>query len=100
MKLAILLLSATLLTGCFGTAPIKVHPYPEAPVELLAPADPLKKLAPESNLVDVSKTITYNYSQYHIISERLRLLQDWVQRIRKESLDVNGRTESSQEKIR
>lgn len=44
----------------------------------------------ETNLEDVSLTITDNYTKYHVLAARLVALQNWVKRTREESLNVNG----------
>lgn len=99
MRTFSIIVVCAMLSGCFGTS-LKVKPYPEAPAELTVRAPTLVKLPDDADLIVTSKTITTNYTQYHIVAERLHKLQEWVQRIRKESLNVDGRTESSQEKIR
>jgi hypothetical protein len=57
---------------------------------MTAPA-PLSELPPNPNLVDVSTTITGNYSLYHKVAAQLVSLQQWVIMVREESLNVNGR---------
>lgn len=66
----------------------------------MQPAPKLEQLKSDATLVDVSTTITRNYSLYHQVAEQLRSLQEWTQRIHEESSNVNGRTEGNKEKIR
>ena len=73
------------LSACTTPQPV-TKPYPEAPKELMQPAPDLKTLPEKTNLVEVSTTITDNYSTYHQVKEQLRALQEWVKRVREESL--------------
>lgn len=98
MKTIITIVAALMLSGCFET--IKIKPYPEPPHELMQPAEKLKALPEQATLPILSSTITHNYTSYHIVAERLRLLQDWVTKTRKESLNVDGGTKGSQETLR
>ena len=85
LKKLMLALLALGLSGCITPQPL-VKPYPEAPKELMQPAPELKNLPEKTNLVEVSTTITDNYSTYHQVKEQLRALQEWVKRVREESL--------------
>jgi len=60
----------------------------------------LDQLKNDATLIDLSTTITNNYSKYHQVVEQLKSLQEWVQRIQEESENVNDRTEDNKEKIR
>lgn len=87
--------------GCGHNSPIKVAVYPLPDKELLqAPPEYLVLLQDDATLTDVSKTITHNYTTYRVIATRLEMLQKWVIKIREESINVNGGTESTEETIR
>lgn len=60
----------------------------------------LQPLQNSASLIDVSTTITKNYSTYHVVAEQLKSLQDWIRRVQEESTNVNGRTKDSKEKVR
>lgn len=66
----------------------------------MEPPKQLLPLRPNSTLVDVSKTVTHNYTLYHTLAEQLKSLQDWVQRIEKENNHGNGGTKGSEKEIR
>jgi hypothetical protein len=88
-----------ILYGC-TTVPPAIKPYPQAPQELMVSPAQLILLQNDATLVDVSETITKNYSLYHQLAEQLKALQEWTIKIREESINVNGRTESNKEEIR
>lgn len=57
------------------------------------PKEVLRTL-PEDRKVTLDEVVVIqaeNYAEYHIVAARLKKLQDWVKRIREESLNVNGR---------
>ena len=85
LKKLLLVLSALALSACITPQPL-VKPYPEAPKELMQPAPKLKTLPEKTDLVEVSTTITENYSTYHKVVEQLRALQSWTAKVREESL--------------
>lgn len=60
----------------------------------------LEQLQSDVSLIDVSTTITKNYSTYHQVAEQLKSLQDWIRRIQEESTNVDGRTQNNKEKVR
>ena len=62
--------------------------------------DTLKTLPSNSTLIDVSETVTQNYATYHRLTEQLKALQEWVQRISEESRNGNGRVEGSEKEVR
>lgn len=96
--LTILVLSS--IIGCSHSPIIKVQEYPLPDKELLKPATKLLLLPDDTDLTDVSKTITKNYTTYNVIATRLELLQKWVIKIREESINVNDRNSNSKEEIR
>ena len=61
-----------------------IKPYPKAPTELMQEAPNLDQLQNDANLVDVSTTITNNYSKYHSVKQQLTSLQEWIRRIQEE----------------
>lgn len=63
-------------------------------------APQLKQIDAGATLIDVSTTITNNYSIYHSVAEQLHALQEWTLRIHEESANVNGRTQNNKEKVR
>lgn len=66
----------------------------------MQPAPKLQQLNDNTTLIDVSTTITKNYSLYHSVAEQLSALQEWTRRIHEESQNVNGRTQSNKEEVR
>lgn len=66
----------------------------------MQPPKPLILLQSDATLVDVSETITHNYALYHELAAQLKALQEWTIKIREESINVNGGTESNKEEIR
>lgn len=94
-----ILVTALLLTGCFNTT-IKIKEYPLPDKELLIKPPKLLLLPDNSDLSDVSKTITKNYTSYNLIATRLELLQTWILKVYEESLNVNDTTTDTEETIR
>jgi hypothetical protein len=76
MKFILILASSILLTGCLAT-PVK-RTFPEVPAELMTACPELIVLAEgTSQLSEVLKTITENYSQYHECRIRNSLWIEW-----------------------
>ena len=61
-----------------------IKPYPKAPTELMQEAPNLDQLQNDASLIDVSTTITNNYSKYHSVKQQLTSLQEWIRRIQEE----------------
>lgn len=64
MKKLLALIPIVVLTGCMTTVPVK-QKFPEVPKELLQPCPDLKQVDPTTQLSDVLKVVTQNYSQYY-----------------------------------
>jgi hypothetical protein len=76
MKILIILASTILLTGCLAT-PVK-RTFPEAPKELMNICPNLFMVAEgTTQLSEVLKTITENYSQYHECKIKNELWIEW-----------------------
>ena len=65
-----------LLTGCSTTVPVKVK-FPVLPEELAVQCTPLKKIAEDAKLSDITKTITDNYTTYHACAANNDGLLEW-----------------------
>ena len=76
MKYLLILTSSILLTGCLAT-PVK-RTFPEAPQELITSCPELSMVADgTTQLSEVLKTITENYSQYHECRIKNDLWVEW-----------------------
>jgi hypothetical protein len=76
MKYAVLL-TALLLTGCFGTAPIK-QKFPDAPEVLKERCERLKKIDGDSvAITEMLKVIVQNYTLYYECSTKVDGWQEW-----------------------
>lgn len=75
MKICIALLTL-LLAGCSTVVPV-TQKFPEAPQVLLQPCKPLKELNKDASLVDLTKVVVENYSEYYLCSELVLGWQDW-----------------------
>jgi hypothetical protein len=72
-----LLLSLLLLTGCSTTVPVTVR-FPEPPGLQSQTACPnLKKLEENTQLSEVAKTITTNYTEYYTCAVKLDAWIEW-----------------------
>jgi len=76
MKSLIILVSAFLLTGCLGTAPVKRN-FPEVPQELMSVCPDLKTVEGTDKLSKVIETVTDNYAQYHECRVKVDAWIDW-----------------------
>lgn len=76
---AILLFILLLLGGCSTVVPVTQR-FPEAPSTLLQQCPPLKQLQQETNLVDLTKVVVENYTQYYNCSTLVEGWQDWYRR--------------------
>jgi hypothetical protein len=76
MKYLLILASTILLTGCLAT-PVK-RTFPEAPTELMTVCPDLYEVAEgTTQLSEVLKIVTENYSQYHECRIRNDLWIEW-----------------------
>ena len=78
MKRLIIVLMLVSLVGCATKiAPVNLK-WPDAPAELMEPADDLTTLKPEqtrlSDLIDNANT---NFSRYYILKDRYEAWQQW-----------------------
>jgi hypothetical protein len=78
MKHLIIVLMLVGITGCATkVAPVSLK-WPDAPAELMEPADDLTTLKPEqtrlSDLIDNANT---NFSRYYILKDRYEAWQQW-----------------------
>ena len=64
MKRLLILLTAIMLTGCFGTAPVNRH-FPGVPEDLMAACPDLKETPSTTKLSEVVGVVVVNYGQYH-----------------------------------
>jgi hypothetical protein len=72
-----LLLSLLLLTGCSTTVPVTAR-FPEAPGLQSQTACPnLKKLEEKTQLSEVAKTVTVNYTEYYTCAVKLDAWIEW-----------------------
>jgi len=74
MKYSIVL--SLLLAGCSTTVPVKVK-FPVLPEELAVQCTPLKKVAEDAKLSDITKTIADNYTTYHVCAANNDGLLEW-----------------------
>jgi hypothetical protein len=76
MKLILILVSSILLSGCLAT-PVK-RTFPEVPTELMTVCPELNMLADgTTQLSEVLRIVTENYSQYHECRIRNDLWIEW-----------------------
>jgi hypothetical protein len=72
-----LLIPLILLLSACTTVPVTAK-FPQAPGTLVQePCPDLKKLADDSKLSDVAKTVTVNYSEYYMCAVKLEAWQRW-----------------------
>lgn len=64
MKKILTLVPILFLIGCSTTVPVK-QKFPDVPQELLKSCPDLKQTDATTQLSDVLKVVTENYSQYH-----------------------------------
>lgn len=71
-----LLLLFLFIGGCSTTVPVTVK-FPTLPEELAVMCTPLKRVPDDAKLSDLTKTITENYTLYHICSANNDALLEW-----------------------
>lgn len=72
-----LLLLAVLLTGCTTVVPVTQR-WPEPPgLQAMQSCPNLQKLQPQTQLSDVAKTVSANYSEYWQCATKLDAWIDW-----------------------
>ncbi len=73
----LILLPLLLLTGCFGTAPVK-HALPEAPAQVVERCPDLKMMDEnEERLSELLKVVTQNYTTYYECATKHDYLIKW-----------------------
>ena len=78
MKYSIIVL-ALLLTGCFGTAPIKPK-FPEAPKALTERCETLKKIEGDRvAITEMLKVVVQNYTLYYECSTKVEGWNEWYE---------------------
>lgn len=71
------LVFVVLLTGCFGTAPIKPK-FPDVPQALKERCENLKKIEGDSvAITEMLKVIIQNYAMYYECSTKVEGWQEW-----------------------
>ena len=78
MKHVIVALTLVMLSGCATkVAPINLK-WPDAPSELMQPAEDLTPLAVDQNkLSDLIDNANTNFSKYYILKDRYEAWQSW-----------------------
>ena len=71
----ILILLSSLLVGCSTTVPV-TQKFPQAPEILLQQCQQLKEVNKDASLVDLTKIVVENYTQYYQCSA---LVEGWHQ---------------------
>lgn len=78
MRKLIILLPILLLTGCFGSVPVK-RTFPEAPQEFKVACPDLQLVEPTTKLSDVVSTVAKNYGQYHECKAKVDAWTEWYE---------------------
>ena len=78
MRKLIVLLPIVLLTGCFGSVPVK-RTFPEAPQEFKVACPDLQLVEPTTKLSEVVSTVTKNYGQYHECKAKVDAWTEWYE---------------------
>lgn len=65
-----------LLAGCSTTVPV-TQKFPQAPQVLQQPCKPLKEVQKDSNLVELTKVVVENYTEYYMCAETVQGWLDW-----------------------
>jgi hypothetical protein len=76
MKNLTILFSLLILSGCSTVVPVK-HKFPEAPNTIMTKCSDLNKMSENSNLSQITKTITQNYTLYHECSVKNDAWIEW-----------------------
>ena len=72
-----ILLSTVLLTGCTTVVPVTQR-WPEPPgLQAMQNCPNLQKLQPQTQLSDVAKTVSANYTEYWQCATKLDAWIDW-----------------------
>ena len=88
MKKLSLLIPVFLLSGCFGTAPVK-QPWPEVPADLIKACPNLKLVDPKTDkLSDIIDVVSDNYALYYDCKSKV---DDWVEWYKGQQKIYNGK---------
>lgn len=71
-----IILVTILLSGCSTVVPV-TQKFPQAPDILLQQCEPLKQVNKDASLVDLTKVVVENYSQYYQCSALVQGWHDW-----------------------
>lgn len=70
------LLVLLLLSGCSTTVPV-AQKFPQVPEVLQQPCKPLREVAQDTSLSQLTKTIVENYTEYHQCSNTVDAWKEW-----------------------
>ena len=74
----LIIFTAVILSGCFGTTTPPVIPFPAKPVLLQTDAPTLRPLGPTEHLLtDVLNNANYNYGQFYLMKDRCDAWDAW-----------------------
>ena len=75
----LMFLGVFMLSGCLATTkPIVMPDFPQAPADLLTPAEELQPLPDDkNNLSDLLENSTNNYAKYYSLKEKYQAWQQW-----------------------
>lgn len=82
MKILTILFSLMILSGCSTVTPVK-QKFPDAPDTIMTKCPQLNKLDENSNLSQITKTITENYTLYHECSVKNDAWIEWYKNQKK-----------------
>jgi hypothetical protein len=72
----LLVILVLLLSGCTTTVPIKQQ-FPTAPEQLMTSCKPLQLMDKNSSIVDATKVVVNNYTEYYQCSILVDTWQQW-----------------------
>jgi hypothetical protein len=73
---AILVMLSLLLAGCSTVVPV-TQKFPQVPQVLLEQCKPLKQAPQDSSIIDLTKVVVDNYTQYYECSNLVQGWQEW-----------------------
>jgi len=78
MKIFAALLVTVVLSACAAPTPVR-QTFPQAVPELMEPCDRLRTIVVKDDvaITELLRTVTENYQNYHICSERVAAWQEW-----------------------
>jgi hypothetical protein len=72
----LLIVLILLLTGCSTTVPIK-QKFPLVPEQLLTSCKPLQLMDKDSSIIDATKVVVNNYTEYYQCTVLVDTWQQW-----------------------